>query len=173
MLREDKASFPGDSIAEHASAIWQDFDIALIMPEPYYDQRQYWSKIDTYASSEHRYTSGKVYFCEGCREMQSPEAFSRAVFQVGGNGFPQTCIGCAHTAALKVQSYVDSFQQLADSQKYALASAIYAYDTLQFKNPCDDMVSFLKACAPASCLHRLRQNDFSLRWSSYSSVSSN
>ena len=79
--------------------------------------------------------------------MQSPEAFSRAVFQVGGNGFPQTCIGCAHTAALKVQSYVDSFQQLADSQKYALASAIYAYDTLQFKNPCDDMVSFLKACA--------------------------
>ena len=33
MLREDKASYPGDSIAEHASAIWQDFDIALIMPE--------------------------------------------------------------------------------------------------------------------------------------------
>ena len=25
----------GDSIAEHASAIWQDFDVALIMPEPY------------------------------------------------------------------------------------------------------------------------------------------
>ena len=41
----------GDSIAEHASAIWQDFDIALIMPEPYYDQRQYWFRIDTYASS--------------------------------------------------------------------------------------------------------------------------
>ena len=82
--------------------------------------------------------------------MQSPEAFSRAVFQVGGNGFPQTCIGCAHTAVLKVQSYVDSFQQLADSQKYALASAIYAYDTLQFKNTCDDMVSFLTACAPVA-----------------------
>ena len=51
----------GDSIAEHASAIWQDFDIALIMPEPYYDQRQYLFKIDTCASSEPRYTSGKVF----------------------------------------------------------------------------------------------------------------
>ena len=121
------------------------------MPESYYDQRQYWFKIDTYASSEHRYTSGKVYFCDGCREMQSPEAFIQPVFQVGANGFPQICIGCAHTAALNVQSYVDNFQQLADSQEYALASAIYAYDTSwQFKNPSDDMVSFLKACAPVA-----------------------
>ena len=37
---------------------------------------------------------------------------------------------------------MDNFQQLTDSQKYALASAIYAYDTtLQFKNPSDDMVA--------------------------------
>ena len=39
----------GDSIAEHASVIWQEFDVAMIMPEPYYDQRQYWFKMDTYA----------------------------------------------------------------------------------------------------------------------------
>ena len=141
----------GDSIAEHASAIWQDFDIALIMPEPYYDQRQYWFKIDTCASSEPRYTSGKVFFCDGCRGMQTPEAFRQAVFQVAGNGYSQICIGCAHTAALRVQSYVENFQQLTDSQKYALASAMYAYDTtLQFKNPSDDMVAFLKACAPVA-----------------------
>ena len=111
------------------------------MPEPYYDQRQYWFKIDTYASSDPKYTAGKAFFCEGCRGMQSPEAFRQANFQVGGNGYryPQTCIGRGHTAALKVQSYVDNFQQLTDSQKYALASAIYAYDTtLQFKNPSDE-----------------------------------
>ena len=70
----------GDSIAEHASAIWHDFDIALIMPEPYYDQRQYWFKIDTYASSDPKYTAGKAFFCEGCRGMQSPEAFRQANF---------------------------------------------------------------------------------------------
>ena len=44
MLNEDKPLSPerrGDSIAEHASVTWQDFDVILIMPEPYYDQRQY------------------------------------------------------------------------------------------------------------------------------------
>ena len=83
--------------------------------------------------------------------MQSPEAFRQANFQVGGNGYPQICIGCARTAALKVQSYVDNFQQLTDLQKYALASAIYAYDTaLQFKNSSDHMVALLKACAPVA-----------------------
>ena len=52
----------------------------------------------------------------------------------------EDCIGCAHVAALKVQSYVDDFKQLADSQRYAIASAMYAYDnSLQFQNPCEDM----------------------------------
>ena len=37
----------GDSIAAHASAIWQDFDVPMVMPEPHYDQRQYqyWFKL--------------------------------------------------------------------------------------------------------------------------------
>ena len=142
----------GDGIAEHASAIWQDFDVALIMPEPYYDQRQYWFKIDTYASAEYRYALGKTFFCHACRDTQDPDAYRYARFLIGGNGYAHTCIGCAHFNALKVQSHIDDVKQLADWQRYGLASAMYAYDKfLQFKNPCEDMVSlvsFLKACAP-------------------------
>ena len=51
--------------------------------------------------------------------------------------------------ALKVQSHIDGVKELADCQMYDLASAMYACDKyLQFKNPCEDMVAFLKACAP-------------------------
>eukprot|EP00439_Symbiodinium_sp_Y106_P049593 s3353_g6.t1 len=63
----------GDSIAEHASAIWQDFDVALIMPEPYYDQRQYWFKIDTYSSTELNVVTG--VFCQSAIDSaQSDQA---------------------------------------------------------------------------------------------------
>ena len=76
----------GDSIAEHASVTWQDFDVAMIMPEPYYDPRQYWFKIDKYASEEYRYALGKVYYCRECRNTQDPNEYARATFQTGGNG---------------------------------------------------------------------------------------
>ena len=139
----------GDSIAEHASAIWQDFDSALIMPEPYYDQRQYWFKIETYATTEYRYALGKTFFCPACRDTQEPETYQRARFLVGGNGYANACIGCAHFNALKVQSHIGDVKELADWQRYGLASAMYVYDKyLQFKNPCEDMAAFLKACAP-------------------------
>ena len=49
MRQNIQSGAQGDSIAEHASVIWQEFDVAMIMPEPYYDQRQYWFKMDTYA----------------------------------------------------------------------------------------------------------------------------
>ena len=68
----------GDSIAEHASVTWQDFDVAMIMPEPYYDQRQYWFKIDKYASDEYRYALGKVYYCRECRNTQDPNEYAQS-----------------------------------------------------------------------------------------------
>ena len=52
MRQNIQSGAQGDSIAEHASVIWQEFDVAMIMPEPYYDQRQYWFKMDTYASND-------------------------------------------------------------------------------------------------------------------------
>ena len=62
---------------------------------------------------------------------------------------PNICIGCAHASALKLQSHVDNFRQLVEWQQYALASAMYAYDrALQFKDPREDMIAFLKACIP-------------------------
>ena len=136
----------GDSIAEHASAIWQDFDVALIMPEPYYDQRQYWFKINTYASTEYKYALGKTFFCHACRDTQDPDAYQHARFLIGGNGYTHTCIGCAHFNELKVQSHIDDVKQLADWQRYGLASAMHAKNKfLQFKNPCEDMADYGKA----------------------------
>ena len=140
-----------EPIAEHASAIWQEFDVAMIMPEPYYDQRQYWFKMDTYASNDPGYTPGKAFFCAGCRGTKTQEAFSQASFQCNGNGYPGTCIGCAHIGAIRAQSHLADYQQLLDWQKYSLASAMYAYDQhLQFKDPREDMVAFLKVCAPVA-----------------------
>ena len=52
MRQNIQSGAQGDSIAEHASVIWQEFDVAMIMPGPYYDQRQYWFKMDTYASND-------------------------------------------------------------------------------------------------------------------------
>ena len=67
----------------------------------------------------------------------------------GGNGYANACIGCAHFDALKNQSFLDGARQLVEWQRYSLAAAMYAYDNfLQIVNPCDDMVAFLKACAP-------------------------
>eukprot|EP00439_Symbiodinium_sp_Y106_P062179 s2485_g9.t1 len=104
----------GDSIAEHASVTWQDFDVALTM-EPYYD----------------------------------PDEYARATFLTGGNGYAHACIGCAHFDALTNQSFLSGTNELVEWQRYSLASAMYAYDNfLQFVNPCEDMVAFLKACAP-------------------------
>ena len=62
-----------------------------------------------------------------------------------------TCIGCAHTGGIRAQSHLTDYQQLLDWQKYSLASAMYAYDQhLQFKDPREDMVAFLKVCAPVA-----------------------
>ena len=129
----------GDSIAEHASVTWQDFDVAMIMPEPYYDQRQCWFKIDKCASDEYRYALGKVYYCRDCRNTQDPDEYARATFRTGGNGYANACVGCAHFDALKNQSFIDGTRQLVEWQRYSLAAAMYAYDNfLQFMNPCDD-----------------------------------
>ena len=64
-----------------------------------------------------------------------------------GNGYPQLCIGCAHTSALRLQSHVDNYRLLVQWQQ--LACAILAYDQcLQFCDPRNDVVAFLKKCAP-------------------------
>ena len=73
-------------------------------------------------------------------------AYQHARFLIGGNGYTHTCIGCAHFNELKVQSHIDDVKQLADWQRYGLASAMYAYNKfLQFKNPCEDMADYGKA----------------------------
>ena len=42
-----------------------------------------------------------------------------------------------------------NFRQLVKRQQCALASAMFAYDrALQFKDPREDMIAFLKACVP-------------------------
>ena len=38
--------------------------------------------------------------------MKNKETFEQANFLRTGNGYPQLCIGCAHTAALRLQSHV-------------------------------------------------------------------
>ena len=101
-LQRFQSGAQGDSIAEHASVIWQDFDVAMTIPEAYYDDRHYWFKMDTYASTNSNYythTQRKAYFCNGCIMMKS---FSQANVLGTGNGDPNICIGCAHTSALKL-----------------------------------------------------------------------
>eukprot|EP00439_Symbiodinium_sp_Y106_P039252 s2789_g4.t2 len=142
----------GDSIAEHASAIWQDFGIAMTTPEAYYDDRRYWFKMNTYASSTASFTKGKACFCEGCSMTKNKERLEQANFLPTGNGYPQLCIGCAHTAALRLQSHVENYRQLVQWQQYALACAMLAYNrSLQFCDPRNDIVAFLEKCAPLVC----------------------
>ena len=50
-----------DGFAEHASVTWQEFDIAMTIPEAYYDQRHYWFKIDDYSTKSNMSVPGKVY----------------------------------------------------------------------------------------------------------------
>ena len=113
------------------------------MPEPYYDQRQYWFKIDNYASSDPKYTAGKAFFCEGCRGMQSPEAFRQANFssrrkRLSSDMHRVRAYCCTQSSELRGQlSAIDRFSKIRPRISY-----IYAYDTtLQFKNPSDDMVA--------------------------------
>ena len=94
----------GDSIAEHASAIWQDFDVALNQA------RALLRPGDSIGSRSRRMLQpstdmhlGKRFFCPACRDTQEPETYQRARFLVGGNGHANACIGCAHFNALKVQ----------------------------------------------------------------------
>ena len=83
--------------------------------------------------------------------MKDQESFKRAKFPNSGNGYPQTCVGCAHTSALKIQSGVKTYDDWIGWQKYALASAMFAYDMhLQSDHPQVDLVAFLKACAPTA-----------------------
>ena len=71
--------------------------------------------MDTYASVNPSYSKGKAYFCEGCVGMKAREVYERANFFPSGNGYPQICIGCAHTSALKHQSFVANHQELVDA----------------------------------------------------------
>ena len=59
-LQRIQSGAQGDSTAEHASAIWQDFDIAMTIPSAYYDDRHYWFNMDTYASPNSNYAKGKA-----------------------------------------------------------------------------------------------------------------
>ena len=104
---------------------------------------------DRQALLDRGYALGKTYYCHECRNTQDPDAFNRATFLTGGNGYANACIGCAHFDALKNQSFLSKTSELVEWQRYGLASAMYAYDNfLQFSNPCEGMVAFLKACAP-------------------------
>ena len=62
------------------------------------------------------------------------------------------CVGCAYRTAPKLTHYINDYPQLVESQQYALASAILAYErSLQFYNPQEDLLEYLKACAPIAC----------------------
>ena len=127
---------------------WQEFDIAMTFPEAYYDQRHYWFKIDDYSTSSNVSVPGKIYYCSGCEEQKTLEQFKQATFTESGNGYPAYCIGCAHNAALKKTYHFSNYEDLDTYQNYALASAVYCYDsTLQFMQPHHDICEFIKKCA--------------------------
>ena len=134
-----------DGFAEHASVTWQEFDIALTIPEAYYDQRHYWFRIDDYSTSSDVSVSGKIYFCPDCGDAKDLNRFKAAGFAASGNGYPAYCIGCAYTAALKNQNHFSNYDELVSHHKYALACAIYVYDNnLQFVQPRTDICDFIK-----------------------------
>ena len=144
----------GDSIAEHASVTWQDFDVALIMPEPYYDQRQYWFRIDKYASTEYRYALGKSYLEIILLSRMSRHTGSRDICTCPISHREWLCplvhrmcsYGCTQVSR---PPYGHRRTCRMAKVWYSLASAMFAHDNaLQFVNPCEDMVAFLKACAP-------------------------
>ena len=65
-----QSSAQSDGFAEHATVTWQEFDIAMTTPEPYYDQRHYWFKIDDYSSNSNVSAPGKTYYCSTCENCQ-------------------------------------------------------------------------------------------------------
>ena len=139
-----------DGFAEHASVTWQEFDIAMTTPEAYYDQRHYWFKIDDYSTNSNVSVPGKVYFCPGCEEAKDINKFKASVYTASGNGYPTYCIGCAYVAALKNQTHFSNYDELESYHKYALACAVYVYDSsLQFFHPHHDICEFIKECVPA------------------------
>ena len=74
---------------------WQEFDIAMTTPEPYYDQRHYWFKIDDYSSNSNVSAPGKTYYCSTCENAKDFLKFKATVYAINGNGYPAYCLGCA------------------------------------------------------------------------------
>ena len=76
-------------------------------------------------------------FCQDSAKFEGPE-------------FPSYCVGWTYKNALRNSAWtIPDYGKLKIVEQYALASAAYIYDSkLPFLRPQDNLVEYLKQCAP-------------------------
>ncbi|CAE7237302.1 unnamed protein product, partial [Symbiodinium sp. CCMP2456] len=132
---------------------WQNFDIALSIPEPSYSDEQRWLfRIDDYSTSDiNAWATTETFFCERCEQEKSASVFCRdSTSFASGPQFPDQCMGCAYKNALYNSFYrIKDYREMRDSETYALARARYLYvQKFQEAKPGDDLLEYIKKCCP-------------------------
>ncbi|CAE7328507.1 unnamed protein product [Symbiodinium sp. CCMP2456] len=131
---------------------WQNFDIALSIPEPSYSDEQRWFRIDDYSTSDiTAWTTTETFFCERCEQEKSASVFCRdSTSFASGPQFPDRCTGCAYKSSLNNSFYkIKDYREMRDSETYALACARYLYvQKFQEAKPGDDLLEYIKKCCP-------------------------
>ncbi|CAE7480865.1 unnamed protein product [Symbiodinium sp. CCMP2456] len=131
---------------------WQNFDIALSIPEPSYSDEQRWFRIDDYSASDiNAWATTETFFCERCEQENRASVFCRdSTSFASGPQFPDRCMGCAYKNALYNSFYkIKDYREMRDSETYALACARYLYvQKFQEAKPGDDLLEYIKKCCP-------------------------
>ncbi|CAE7749115.1 unnamed protein product [Symbiodinium sp. CCMP2456] len=99
-----------DDVVRSPEVEWQNFDIALSVPEPTYSEEQYWFKIDDYSTSDvNALATLELFFCELCEQEKEANIFCRdnTSFKSDRPQFPDRCIGCTYKY-LYIQHFQDA-----------------------------------------------------------------
>ena len=128
-------------------------DVALIEPEPYYDNETFWWKIEQYQTLSERATvPGKAFYCEQCRgHLQDSESLRNA-------RFGSYCPGCAFKEQWRQYPEVVSWDDWKRLEQNCTACAVYLYrnyfiDAVTGEaicNPASNIKSFIQHCATTS-----------------------
>ncbi|CAE6920632.1 unnamed protein product [Symbiodinium sp. CCMP2456] len=148
-----------DDLVRRPEVEWQNFDIALSVPEPTYTEEQCWFKIYDYSTSDpDAWATPETFFCEHCEQEKDASIFCRdnRSFKSDRPQFPDRCVGCTYKHALRNSYFqINEYKDLRNSESYSLACARYLYiQFFQDTKPGDNLLEYIKKCCPiAYCLH--------------------
>ncbi|CAE7949678.1 unnamed protein product [Symbiodinium sp. KB8] len=139
-----------DDMVRRPEVEWQNFDIALSVPEPTYTEEQHWFKIDDYKTSDlNAWASTEIFFCELCEREKDASIFAGTTrrsnpidlnFRIGAlvvpTGMPSTT---RTTRSTSTRSY--------EPVRRMLWPAIYVQH-FQDSKPGDNLLEYIKKCCP-------------------------